>query len=171
MPTTVYVAELCRLYVLLVLAAAVVGKAGALRVFAATIADLFRLSIHRAKSAAVTIIAVEALAAGLLLAGSAPAQAGMTAALALFIAFTAAIFVALVQRRAIQCNCFGAHGHPISVWDLVRNTALIAACGVYLHAAPSGPTLGLAAWLLLGGLAVIAALVSAGLDDIAGLAR
>jgi hypothetical protein len=170
-PTASYLAELCRLYILLVLVAAATGKAVALREFAATITDLFRLSPRWAGAGAVALVGAEALVALLLLAGGEWTRGGMAAALLLFIAFTAAIFFALVQRRAIICNCFGARGHPISAWDLVRNAALIAACGAYLRLGPSGHSLDATAWLLLGGLALIAALVSTGLDDIARLAR
>lgn len=170
-PTAAYLAELCRLTILMVLAAAAVGKAVALRDFAATIADLFHLSRRWAAPAAAALVGVEALVVLLLLAGGEWARGGMAAALLLLIAFTAAIFFALVQRRPIICNCFGARGHPISGWDMARNAALIATCGVYLLMGPPGHALDAAAWLLLGGLALILSLVAAGLDDIVRLAR
>ena len=94
----------------------------------------------------------------------------MAAAVALFVVFTLAILVALIQRRAVSCNCFGGRGHLISAWDLARNATLIAACGAYLGNVPVAHSLDMAAWLLLSGIAVILFLVSTSLDEIARLA-
>lgn len=169
--TSIYLAEACRLYVLLVLVVAAAGKAAAIRDFEETVADLFGVAGRWARIAAFAVVAAEALVALLLLAGGDPARAGMAAALALFVLFTAAILVALIQRRQIACNCFGGRGHPISAHDLVRNGALIAACGVYLRYAAAGHSLDAATWILLFGIALIWMLVSIHLNEITSLAR
>lgn len=169
--TAAYISEACRLYILAVLAAAVVGKATAWRDFADTIADLFKLPERASRGAASLIAGAEALAAFLLAAGGTWARAGILVALALFAAFTALILAALVQRRAFMCNCFGGRGHPISFHDLARNTALIAAAAFYLAWGPLGHPLAPAAWLLLAGIALIAFLVTINLNEIAQLAR
>ena len=169
-PAAVYLSEACRLWVLLVLAAAVAGKAAARQDLADTIAALFPLRDRGARVAAVLVLAVEGLSALLLLAGGAWARAGMAAALALFLAFTAVLLVALVQRKAVRCTCFGGRGHPISAWDLLRNGALIAACAVHLRQGPLAHPLDPAAWLLLFGTALILLLISANLAEIARFA-
>jgi hypothetical protein len=169
--TAAYIAEACRLYVLLVLAAAAAGKAMAMREFEETVADLFGVDARLARTAAFAIVAAEALVALALLAGGGWARAGMAAALALFVTFTAAILIALIQHRQISCNCFGGRGHPISGHDLVRNGALIAACGVYLRYVPAGHSLDAPTWLLLFGIALIWMLISTNLNEIVALAR
>ena len=165
-----YVSEACRLYILIVLAAAVAGKAAARRDFRDTIAELFHLPERAARAAALLVVGAEGLIAVLLLAGGGWGRWAMIAALALFALFTAVILVALVQRRSIMCNCFGGRGHPISFYDVVRNAALIAACGFYLGQGPAAHPLAPAAWLLLAGIALLAFLVSANLNEIALLA-
>lgn len=171
METSAYTSEMCRLYVLVVLLAAAGGKAVARRDFADTIAELFHLPERGSRVASLAVVGAEGLIALLLVAGGAWGRSAMAAAMALFAAFAAVILVALVQRRSIMCNCFGGRGHVISFYDLVRNAALIAACGFYLVHGPSGHSLDAAAWLLMLGLVFILFLVSTNLNEIAHLAR
>lgn len=58
------------------------------------------------------------------------------AALVLFIGYWAVIARAVVQGNTASCNCFGsASTAPVSVYTLVRNTALLlAACGALIGA-------------------------------------
>ena len=123
------------------------------------------------RHAAAAIAASELLVALALLAGGTATHRGMAAAMTMFLAFTAVLLVALVQRRTVSCNCFGAGDHPISAWDLVRNLLLIAACAAWLLMGPSAVSLSLGAWLLLAGTAVIAFLLSTNLYRIASLLR
>lgn len=166
-----YIAEACRLYILLVLAASVAGKATALEGFRKTIGELFPVPWTWTRAAAFGVIGAEALIALALLAGGAWARLGMAAAFALFAVFTVVILAALVQRRAVSCNCFGGRGHLISAYDLARNAALIGACGTYLLGAPTAGGLGMGVYLLLFGVAIILFLISTNLDDIALLLR
>ncbi|MDP3748524.1 MAG: hypothetical protein Q8Q88_15905 [Phenylobacterium sp.] len=170
-PTATYISEACRLYIMLVLTASVAGKATALEGFRETIGELFPIPRAWTPAAALGVIGVEALIALLLLAGSEWARLGMVAALALFGVFTAVIIVALVQRRAVNCNCFGGRSHVISAHDLVRNATLIAASGAYFLGGPVAGGLGWADYLLLFGVAVIVVLISTNLDDIVLLLR
>ena len=166
-----YLSEACRLYILIVLVAAATGKAVARRDFGDTVAELFHLPERPARAAATLVLAAEGLIALLLLAGGGLARFAIAAALAMFASFSAVILVALVQRRSITCNCFGGRGHRISLFDLGRNAALIAACGVYLGHGPAAQPLAPAVWLLLAGIALLAFLVSTNLNEIALLAR
>jgi hypothetical protein len=92
--------------------------------------------------------------------------AGMAAALAAFTLMWAVILIALLTRRPLMCNCFGGRARPISWLDLVRNLALIGACAFFLLSPPL-VTPELAEWLLLLGVAFIAFLISANLDELA----
>lgn len=62
------------------------------------------------------------------------------AALLLFIGYWAVIARAVVQGNTASCNCFGsASTAPVSVYTLVRNTALLlAACGTLIGAITTG---------------------------------
>ncbi len=169
--TATYLSEACRLYILVVLFAAAAGKARALGSFAKTLEVLVHLPTRWSRGAAAAIAALELLVALTLVAGGTAAHQGMAAALGLFLAFTAVLLVALIQRRKVSCNCFGASDQQISAWDLVRNLLLIAACAAWLLMAPTTATLAPGAWLLLLGSAVLAFLVSTNLHRAASLLR
>lgn len=166
-PLAAWLASLCRLYILVALVAAVAGKAADLGFFRETLAEMFRLGDRAARAASLTVIGVEAAIAFALVAAPRP---GMMAALALFASLWLVILVALARRRPLVCNCFGGRARPISGLDLVRNGALVAACGWFLLAPPAA-AVAPAAWLLLAGVALILFLVSTSLDEIAQLAR
>lgn len=131
-----YLAEGCRLYLLFVLVLAFTGKALTWRTFRRNLGDLLPAWGSLALVGALAVMGAEALLAGLLMAGEEPAYGATAAALSLFLAFTAVVLKALVDRRQVRCSCFGAPGHVISRWDLARNALLIAACVVYLAQAP-----------------------------------
>jgi thiol-disulfide isomerase/thioredoxin len=169
--TATSLSEACRLYILVVLFAAAVGKARALGDFAQTLEALVHLPSRWSRSVAAAIAALELLVALALVAGGTAARHGMAAALALFLAFTAVLLVALVRRQAVSCNCFGAGDHPISAWDLVRNLLLIAACVAWFLLGPPEAALPPGAWLLLSGAAVLAFLLSTNLHRLAHLVR
>jgi hypothetical protein len=170
-PAAAYIAEACRLTIVLVLAVAVAGKAMARQDVADSIADLVRVPERVARAGAALVLGAEGLIALLLLAGGGWSRPAMAAAIMLFAIFTGFILLALVQRRAVVCSCFGGRGHPLSLWDLVRNLILIAAGAIYLSQSPLGHALAPAVWLLLAGIAFILFLVSTNLNRIALLAR
>lgn len=169
--TAAALSEVCRLSILVVLLASAAGKARALGRFAESLEVLVRLPSRWSRTAAASITGSEFLVALALLAGGAVAQLGMAAALVMFLAFTAVLIVALVQRQAVSCNCFGADDHPISGWDVARNLLLISACVVRLALGPPAAALPLSTWLLLLGIAGVAFLVSTNLHRIASVLR
>jgi hypothetical protein len=166
-PLAAYVAVACRLYILVVLAAAVLGKASSPAAFRMTLAGLPWLPERAAGAAALALIVAEA---AILVAVAIAPSAGMAAALAMFALFWLAILAALAARRPMVCNCFGGGARPVSPLDLVRNLVMAGACAFFLLAPPP-PGLAPSAWLLLLPAALIAFLVSTHLDDIAELAR
>jgi hypothetical protein len=166
-----YLSELCRFYVFATLAIAALGKSVATGPFVASTADLLGLSRRTARFVALSVIAAEAVIAILLLLGGDPARAGMAAALLLFLAFTSALAAALLQRRTVRCNCFGARGHTVSIHDLVRNSTLIAAAAGYLANRPPAVRPDAAEFALLLACALILLLVFAHLREIQALVR
>lgn len=169
--TAGYVAEACRLYILLVLIAAVAGKLAAMAEFRDTVAALLPIPERAVGATALAVAGAEALAAILLAAGGGWARSGMAGALLLLILFTAAISIALVQGKRVNCRCFGGGGHALSGYDVIRNAVLIAACGCYLRFGATGIAIEPAGWLLLFGMALILFVVSTNLDEIALLVR
>lgn len=162
-----YAGEASRLYVMVALAAAVAGKARAMDDFRDTLLDLPIVTARSSGAAALAVIGVEAAILGAVVVAP---RVGMAAALVTFALMWTAILVALLTRRPLMCNCFGGRARPVSWLDLVRNLALIGACGLYLTSPPLGG-FGLSAWLLLLGVAAIAFLISTNLDEVAAQAR
>lgn len=168
--STAYIAELCRLYVLVTLAAALAGKVADMADFETAIAGLTGLTRGVARVAARAVTVAEASIAGLLMAGERWTRVGLGVAALMFLAFTVVILAALVRRKAVRCNCFGGGGHKISAYDVARNGLIIAAALFPLHlsalALPSAP----AVTTLLLGMALILFLVSTSLGNIVAVA-
>jgi hypothetical protein len=166
-PLAAYLAAACRLYIGVVLAAALPGKASAPSSLRGTLAGLPFLPERAAGIAAIAVIGAEA---AILVAVAVAPGPGMAAAMAMFALFWLVILAALAGRRPMVCNCFGGAARPVSWLDLVRNGALVGACAFFLLAPPAA-ALGPASGLLLLGVALIAFLVSTNLDEIAAAAR
>ena len=161
-----YAGEACRLYVMVVLAAATAGKAMAMDDFRDTLLDLPGVTRRNSGALAGAVIAVEAVVLGAVIVSP---RGGMAAALITFALMWTVILVALLTRRRLMCNCFGGRAREISRLDLVRNLAPVAACAFFLSRAPLDAPRP-SEWLLLLGLAFIAFLVSTNLDEIAARA-
>jgi len=160
-----------RLWIVLVLLAAVVGKVrrraawGEFRNMLAAIGVPARL----VGATAVTVAAVEATVVAL---GPWPrtAPVGMALATALFLAFTAGVAVVVRRRITAACRCFGAGGTQLRRLHVVRNAVLTVAAGVaaVASAVASGPV-SLPAVLLCLVAGGVAAVLVAQLEDLVGL--
>lgn len=123
----------CRALLAVVLAAAATGKLRR-RDFEAFVAALGGFGVPAALARAplaVVVVALEAVAAVLLVA--APA-AGYALALGLIAVFTAALRRVMRSGLRVACRCFGASTAPVDVAHLVRNVALIAVIGLGIFA-------------------------------------
>lgn len=169
--TAFYISELSRLYLVILIFAAVVGKAASFADFRESVAALTGLPAALAHYGAVAVIGSEAATALLLAAGGERSRVGVAASLALFAAFGLVLAVALVQRKSISCNCFGSKRHVISSLDLARNAFLIGVCVLYLLFAPADGTSGIGAYVLLGGAALLLFLATTNLNVIARWVR
>jgi hypothetical protein len=128
-----------------VFATAVFGKATSLEklgVFADSLRNigpqLFATRLRRLAGATI-FVAAEA-AASVLLVWPAASLAGLVFALALLLAFGAAIANVVRRGATAPCHCFGAEGSPLSSSHLLRNglLAMIAAAGIAVRLS-SGP--------------------------------
>ncbi|MEV7519881.1 MauE/DoxX family redox-associated membrane protein [Streptomyces sp. NPDC091371] len=124
-----------------------------------------------AKAAAPAVVAAEA-AAVVLVGLPATAPAGFAVAIALLLAFTAAILVAVRRRRRVLCQCFGTSSVPVGPVHVLRNLILLAGAGAgaVLTAVPRVPVepAGLVTAVLC---AAVLTWVTLRTDDIAELFR
>ncbi len=179
MSGAIYLAEGCRLYVLVVLLAAACGKFFGFARFRSALAESFpvfrRAEGSGASLVAGAIVAGECCAAALMLTGGEYSRVGLGMALVLFLLLTSVVVVSLVEGRHIRCSCFGGSERRISGYDLVRNLLFLLAAAVGLWGGAYGGipgTLGGLApqsYLPLGAVAILTFLLSAGMSDIAAL--
>ncbi len=179
MTAAIYLAEGCRIYVLVVLLTAAWSKMFGFSRFRSALAEAFPILALRgnigATVVAAGIVIGEWSAALLMLLGGALSRLGLVFALCLLLSLTVVVVLSLVQGRAIRCNCFGESDRRISKYDLVRNLVFVAVAAAGLlgvsYNAVSGTFGGLAlqTYLPLGAVAVFFFLLSAGIHDIAGL--
>ena len=179
MTAAIYLAEGCRIYVLVVLLTAAWSKMLGFSRFQSALAEAFPVLALRgsigATVAAAGIVIGEWSAALLMLLGGALSRMGLAFALCLLLSLTIIVVLSLVQGRAIRCNCFGESDRRISKYDLVRNLlfVVIAAAGLlgvsFNEVAGTFGGLALQTYLPLGVVAVFFFLLSAGIHDIAGL--
>src|SRR5688572_24880451 len=92
---------------------------------------------------------------------AATAQGAALAAVALLMGFSAAIGVAIVRGRRVECHCFGALSSSVAgPATLVRNLALLAAAGAVAAAGPGTSLTALdGAWNAVAALAAALVLV------------
>jgi uncharacterized membrane protein YphA (DoxX/SURF4 family) len=112
-------------YACAVLLAAVFMRGGAAKLArpAQAATSFVALGVPAAATAARAVPVVELLVAVALLATP---RAGAIAALALLLAFTAALARAVQAGSQAPCNCLGAaHTDPVSAVDIVRNVLLL----------------------------------------------
>jgi len=169
-PEAVYLAEACRLLVLVVLVFAAATKSVDIARFATSLTDDFRVPGALGTPLAIAIAGSEWLAAALTLAGGTWARIGVALALLLFTAFTAIVAETVIRKRQAFCSCFGRARHALSTLDLIRNAFYLLACGYYLLQGPV-PIAGVLAQLALLMVAVLCFLISISLNQIRQLLR
>ncbi|PZF80775.1 MauE/DoxX family redox-associated membrane protein [Jiangella anatolica] len=129
-----FVAELARWALVLVFAAAVIGKLvwpDGLSGLAATLRAGLHVPARLAGPAAVALLTAEAAVAGLV-AVPATATAGLLAAGALSAGLTAGTIVLARRADALPCRCFGAGSAPVGWTTVLRNAGLTALAGAAL---------------------------------------
>ena len=168
---TVYLAETCRLLVVVVFAAAAWTKTAELAQFATSLVDHFRVPAHAGKPLAIVITVLEWLVLALLLAGGAWSRAGFTLAVLLLLTFSVVLAEAVMRGRQAYCSCFGHSRHSVSVLDLARNAVVLLASGVGLFVVVPSVSLGLTVQAALLLVAVFCFLLFSNLEDLHQLRR
>lgn len=95
---------------------------------------------------------------------------GFFLAIFLLTVFSSALVSVLIRKLSISCHCFGSSTRSVSLLDIWRNIGLLL-CALFdlltlVKVQHSPVRLDLFAWLFIGGLAVIVALVWTQLGEI-----
>ncbi|HEX8611874.1 MAG TPA: MauE/DoxX family redox-associated membrane protein [Telluria sp.] len=166
MSAAAYLTEIIRFFTAFLLACAAIGKLRTLAAFAHNLVESFGVQRRAAAVLAPAVVALEAVLAGLILAGGAIGRAGMAAALVLFVALTALVGYRYVVEGSVKCSCFGESERPVSSYDLLRNGLVIAAIGTCL-AFSGGAAFGKKESVLAAALALVATIGATGFHDLA----
>lgn len=167
MSATLYLAEIIRLFVGLLLASAAFGKLRTLSGFRHNLVDSFGLQPRASAILAPAIVLAEALLGGLILAGGATTRPGMLAALAMFAVMTALVGYRYVMEGSVKCSCFGESERPVSAYDLLRNGLIIAGIAACLVFAGEPAGFGNKATVLAAAMALILNIAAISFHDIA----
>lgn len=125
-----FVAEILRYFVGLLLLAAAVAKLRGFDGFRENLTTSFDIGDAQSRLVAPAVVSAELAVAALVLGGA--ARPGLWAALLMFCGFTALLGYKLHTHGAIRCACFGGAERSLSGWDLLRNVLVIAATGAAL---------------------------------------
>ncbi|MET9419434.1 MULTISPECIES: MauE/DoxX family redox-associated membrane protein [unclassified Streptomyces] len=166
----------CRALLLVVFLVAVAGKTrsrAAFAEFTSSVVALRLLSRRTSAAAAATVVVVE-LATTALLVVPATAVIGLALAVALLLAFSTGIVLALRRGDGTaSCRCFGASATPLGRIHVVRNLALAVVGGAGLV---TGVTASVSSWpphpagtVVTLAVALLGALLVIRLDDLAFL--
>ncbi|MFI1256225.1 MauE/DoxX family redox-associated membrane protein [Streptomyces netropsis] len=168
-----FLSATCQTLLLLVFAAAVVGKvrnAASFAAFTDAVAVLGRVPVRRAGVLAAAIVGSEA-ATTMLLAAPWIRPVGLLTAAGLLSSFTYAVARTLRSGTPVSCRCFGASAGPVGPPQLVRNAVLLVAVALALPVVPGAGQLSwqgqFAAWLT-GATAALVLVVG---DELAALLR
>ncbi len=166
------VALALRLWIVLVLLAAVAGKLRGRTAWRQFRDMLSAVGVpgRWVTATGVTVTGVEALC---VVVGPWPVTgaAGLAVATALFVAFTAGVAIAVRRGVAAACRCFGASGGQLRRLHIVRNAALtvVAAAAAVTSAIAPRHGVDLPALALCLVTAAVAAMVVVRLEDLADL--
>lgn len=166
MSAAAYLAEIIRFFIAFLLVCAAIGKLRTLAAFAHNLVESFGVKRQAAAMLAPAVIALEALLAGLILAGGGIGRIGIAAALVLFVVLTALVGYRYVVEGSVKCSCFGESERPVSGYDLLRNGLVIASIGACL-AFSGGAAFGRKESVLAAALALIATIGAIGFHDLA----
>lgn len=161
-----FIAEILRYFVGLLLLAAAVAKLRGFDGFRANLTESFGVGAAYGGLLAPAVVLAELAAAALVL--GAAVRPGMWAALCMFGLFTALIGYKFYTQSVVRCGCFGEAERALSGFDLLRNALVIAAIAAGLalgHTAGVPPH----AAILAAALATIACVVTIHFHELAVL--
>ena len=167
-----YLAMGCRILLLVVFAVSAWSKArdrAALLELADSLVTMRLAPAAWRRPAAVALLVAEALTALLLALPWTGGSVAFGAALALLLALTGGVAVALHRRVPVGCRCFGGSSTPLAPRHLARNLALVAVAVAGLVSATVGGTGHPGGLVVAGAAGALLAVLVIVADDIAAL--
>lgn len=158
----------------LAFAVSFVRKLPAISQFEQAVAGFRLLPRRWSKVAALLFLAGEALIPILLILGDQFLTAGLILACMLLVVFSIALASVLLRKIQTTCNCFGASGDTVSVYDIGRNIVLIGCALLGLAALVGGgglQNLGLVEWAVILFAAAVPLAILLSMRDIVQLLR
>lgn len=169
-----YLAAYCTAVIGLAFTISFIRKLPALPQFEQAVAGFRLLPRRWSKVAALLFLAVEALIPLLMIFGGPFLAMGLILACLLLFIFSIALASVLLRRIRTTCNCFGASGDTVSVYDIGRNVVLIGCALLGLASLPGGAGLhnfGLVEWVVILFAAAIPLAILLSMRDIVQLLR
>lgn len=155
----VYLNEIIRFSIGILLVVAAYSKTIGYRAFIDTLQSSFHLNRALSLIIAPTVIAVEWAIGVTLVVYPAMVYWAVSAALVMFLFFTLAVSFMLFRDGFVKCNCFGAEDRPVSLADIVRNIICILAMLFYLMTTSSVSALAIESSILIFATAISIAFV------------
>lgn len=170
-----YILAFCRVTIGLVFAWSFVGKIQNIASFVQTINrfNLLPKALHW--PVAVMFLGGELAVLGAMILGGNLLLWGFLLAGLLLIIFSVALIVVLIRKIQTPCNCFGSSQKPASIFDIVRNAALIlfslGSYGLSVAKIESSQVLSWMDWVLIAVVAIVFVMTLVQLGDIVQLFR
>lgn len=171
MSESIYLNEIIRLSIGMLLVMAAFTKTKDLSQFKDTLVTSFHLSESISRIFAPILVMAEWGTGIILLSNAGFVDWAMKAALVMFLMFTSVVSYMLYRDGVVKCNCFGEQQRPVSVFDMVRNTVCILAIVFYLTTAKSTVPLPLESTLLLFGVALSLTFIVVSFHEVVSILR
>lgn len=151
---TAFLSYLCTWVIAFVLLAASYGKLKHFEFFKSNLVSSFKLKKRAASVLAPLLVIFELFLALIISVGTAASYWAMFTALILFTFLTLILIFFWVRDGRIRCNCFGEEARPVSGYDLIRNSILILALGLFFVFGSLNPSLSIWELLLIATVAL-----------------
>ena len=171
MNDSIYLNEIIRLFIGMVLLMAAYSKTLDIAQFKETLVSSFHLNKKLSNYLAPLLLIVEWAISVILLVKAPWLELAMLAALLMFIVFTTVVSFLLYRDGIVKCNCFGEEQRPASIFDMIRNTACILAILHYLFTPTIDSPLSLENGVLLFGVSLSLTFVMVNFHEIVSILR
>lgn len=171
MDKSIYINEIIRLSIGMVLVLAAYSKTKEFREFKDTLVTSFGVNQSLSRYIAPAVIAAEWLSGFVLLVNIHAVDRAMFTALVMFSMFTTLVSFLLYRDGVVKCNCFGEQERPVSIFDMIRNTICIVAIVFYLNTGKSAAPLSYENTFLLFGIALPITLIFVNFHEVISIFR
>lgn len=167
----IYLNEIIRFSIGILLVVAAYSKTVEYRQFTDTLVSSFHLNKSLSHSIAPLLIGVEWGVGVVLLVHPPMAVWAISAALIMLLLFTLIVSFMLFRDGFVKCNCFGAEDRPVSLADIARNLICILAILFHLMTADSESAQTIESSILLFVIAVSVAFILVNFHQVVSIIR